>query len=102
MIVMAPADEEELVHMVATAAHIDDRPVCFRYPRGAIVGTNAAICSGIPIEVVPRYNFYFLTSGGLYAGLYNRFSLIIQPKISHLLYNSLPHEKYGTIMDVPK
>lgn len=51
MIVMAPSDEEELVHMVATAAHIDDQPVCFRYPRDAIVGTNASICSGIPIEI---------------------------------------------------
>ncbi|GAV70548.1 Transket_pyr domain-containing protein/Transketolase_C domain-containing protein/DXP_synthase_N domain-containing protein [Cephalotus follicularis] len=51
MIVMAPSNEDELVHMVATAAQIDDRPVCFRYPRGAIVGTDYPICSGIPIEI---------------------------------------------------
>ncbi|KAK9274056.1 hypothetical protein L1049_018870 [Liquidambar formosana] len=51
MIVMAPSDEDELVHMVATAAHIDDRPVCFRYPRGAIAGTNNLMCSGVPIEI---------------------------------------------------
>ncbi len=34
MVLMAAADEEELVHMVATAATIDDRPCAFRYPRG--------------------------------------------------------------------
>ncbi|GER34514.1 1-deoxy-D-xylulose 5-phosphate synthase [Striga asiatica] len=34
MVVMAPADEAELMHMVATAAAIDDRPSCFRFPRG--------------------------------------------------------------------
>lgn len=53
MIVMAPSDEEELVHMVATASHIDDRPVCFRYPRGAIVGVNSTTSNGVPIEVTP-------------------------------------------------
>ncbi|XP_021607981.1 probable 1-deoxy-D-xylulose-5-phosphate synthase, chloroplastic isoform X2 [Manihot esculenta] len=51
MIVMAPSDEDELVDMVATAVHIDDRPVCFRYPRGAIIGTDHFVRSGIPIEV---------------------------------------------------
>ena len=35
---MAAADEAELVHMVATAAAIDDRPSALRYPRGAGVG----------------------------------------------------------------
>ncbi|KAL3532872.1 hypothetical protein ACH5RR_006393 [Cinchona calisaya] len=38
MVVMAPADEAELMHMIATAAAIDDRPSCFRYPRGNGVG----------------------------------------------------------------
>ncbi|XP_021665639.2 probable 1-deoxy-D-xylulose-5-phosphate synthase, chloroplastic isoform X2 [Hevea brasiliensis] len=51
MIVMAPSDEDELVDMVATAVNIDDRPVCFRYPRGAIIGTDHYVRSGIPIEV---------------------------------------------------
>ncbi|XP_021300550.1 probable 1-deoxy-D-xylulose-5-phosphate synthase 2, chloroplastic, partial [Herrania umbratica] len=32
MVVMAPSDEAELMHMVATAAAIDDRPSCFRFP----------------------------------------------------------------------
>lgn len=39
-VVMAAADEAELVHMVATAAAIDDRPSSFRYPRGEGVGTD--------------------------------------------------------------
>ncbi|XP_009799563.1 probable 1-deoxy-D-xylulose-5-phosphate synthase, chloroplastic [Nicotiana sylvestris] len=51
MIVMAPSDEIELSHMVATAALIDDRPVCFRYPRGALSVTDHSSGSGIPIEV---------------------------------------------------
>jgi 1-deoxy-D-xylulose-5-phosphate synthase len=34
MVVMAAADEVELMHMVATAAAIDDGPSAFRYPRG--------------------------------------------------------------------
>ena len=40
-IVMAPSDEAELVHMVATAAQIDDAPTAFRYPRGE--GTGIAL-----------------------------------------------------------
>jgi 1-deoxy-D-xylulose-5-phosphate synthase len=39
-VVMAPADEAELVHMVATAVAIDDRPSAFRYPRGEGVGVD--------------------------------------------------------------
>lgn len=34
MVVMAPSDEAELCHMVATAHSINDRPSAFRYPRG--------------------------------------------------------------------
>nr|AHN97608.1 1-deoxy-D-xylulose-5-phosphate synthase [uncultured bacterium 12AC_lac13] len=37
-VVMAAADEAELVHMVATARAIDDRPSAFRYPRGEGIG----------------------------------------------------------------
>jgi 1-deoxy-D-xylulose-5-phosphate synthase len=33
-VVMAAADEVELMNMVATSAAIDDRPSAFRYPRG--------------------------------------------------------------------
>ncbi|CAI9111422.1 OLC1v1011646C4 [Oldenlandia corymbosa var. corymbosa] len=52
MIVMAPADEAELMHMVATAATIDDRPSCFRFPRGNGVGVPLpANNKGTPIEI---------------------------------------------------
>lgn len=37
-VVMAAADELELMHMVATAVSIDDRPSAVRYPRGEGVG----------------------------------------------------------------
>jgi 1-deoxy-D-xylulose-5-phosphate synthase len=37
-VLMAPSDELELMHMVATAASIDDRPSAFRYPRGEGIG----------------------------------------------------------------
>jgi 1-deoxy-D-xylulose-5-phosphate synthase len=41
MVIMAPSDEAELMHMVATAAAIDDGPSAFRYPRGE--GTGIAL-----------------------------------------------------------
>jgi 1-deoxy-D-xylulose-5-phosphate synthase len=37
-VIMAAADEAELVHMVATAAAYDAGPIAFRYPRGEGVG----------------------------------------------------------------
>jgi len=40
MVIMAASDEVELMHMVATAAAIDDRPSAFRYPRGEGVGRD--------------------------------------------------------------
>ena len=40
MVLMAASDEAELVHMVATAVAIDDRPSAFRYPRGSGVGVQ--------------------------------------------------------------
>ena len=39
-VVMAAADEAELVHMVRTALAIDDRPSAFRFPRGEGVGVD--------------------------------------------------------------
>ena len=50
MVVMAAADEAELVHMVATAAAIDDRPSAFRYPRGEGVGVEMPE-RGMPLEI---------------------------------------------------
>ena len=41
IVLMAPSDEAELVHMVATAAAIDDGPSALRYPRGE--GTGIAL-----------------------------------------------------------
>jgi 1-deoxy-D-xylulose-5-phosphate synthase len=40
MVVMAAADEAELVHMVATAAAHDTGPIAFRYPRGNGTGVT--------------------------------------------------------------
>jgi len=40
MVVMAAADEAELVHMVATAAAHDQGPIAFRYPRGDGIGVD--------------------------------------------------------------
>jgi 1-deoxy-D-xylulose-5-phosphate synthase len=42
MVLMAPANEVELMHMVATAAAIGDRPSALRYPRGNGVGEALA------------------------------------------------------------
>ncbi len=38
IVVMAPSDEAELVHMIATAAAVDDLPSVVRFPRGEGVG----------------------------------------------------------------
>ncbi|WP_370674852.1 1-deoxy-D-xylulose-5-phosphate synthase [Pleomorphomonas sp. PLEO] len=44
MVVMAPGDEAELRHMVATAVAYDDGPIAFRYPRGEGVGVELPAC----------------------------------------------------------
>ena len=49
-VVMAAGDEAELVHMVATAAAIDDRPSAFRYPRGEGMGVEMP-AEGKPLEI---------------------------------------------------
>jgi 1-deoxy-D-xylulose-5-phosphate synthase len=49
-VVMAAADEAELVHMVATAAAIDDRPSALRYPRGEGLGLTMPE-EGHPLEI---------------------------------------------------
>ncbi len=50
MVLMAAADEVELMHMVATAAQIDDRPSGFRYPRGEGTGLTLP-ARGTPLEL---------------------------------------------------
>jgi len=49
-VIMAAGDELELMHMVATAAQIDDRPSAFRYPRGEGVGIELP-AKGTPLEI---------------------------------------------------
>ncbi|GHD51695.1 1-deoxy-D-xylulose-5-phosphate synthase [Thalassobaculum fulvum] len=49
-VIMAPSDEAELVHMVATAAAIDDGPSAVRYPRGEGVGVELP-ARGTPLEI---------------------------------------------------
>jgi 1-deoxy-D-xylulose-5-phosphate synthase len=49
-VLMAAADEAELVHMVATAVGIDDCPCAVRYPRGDGVGVVMPEV-GIPLEI---------------------------------------------------
>jgi 1-deoxy-D-xylulose-5-phosphate synthase len=49
-VLMAAADEAELVHMVATAAAIDDRPSVVRYPRGEGRGVPMPT-EGKPLEI---------------------------------------------------
>ncbi|MEM6565302.1 MAG: 1-deoxy-D-xylulose-5-phosphate synthase [Pseudomonadota bacterium] len=49
-VVMAAADEAELVHMVATAAAHDDGPIAFRFPRGEGQGVEMPE-RGEPIEI---------------------------------------------------
>jgi 1-deoxy-D-xylulose-5-phosphate synthase len=50
MVVMAAADEAELKNMVATAAHIDDRPTAFRFPRSEGLGVEMPEI-GVPLEI---------------------------------------------------
>jgi 1-deoxy-D-xylulose-5-phosphate synthase len=49
-VIMAAADESELVHMVATAAAIDDRPSAVRYPRGDGIGLDLP-AEGVPLAI---------------------------------------------------
>jgi 1-deoxy-D-xylulose-5-phosphate synthase len=49
-VLMAAADEAELVHMVATQVAIDDAPSALRFPRGDGVGV-AMPEEGVPLEI---------------------------------------------------
>lgn len=66
MVVMAPSNEAELINMVATAASIDDRPSCFRFPRGNGLGMDLAAegitadFKGTPLEA--SYSQFFWSS----------------------------------------
>lgn len=62
MVCMAPSNEAELIHMVATSVAIDDRPSCFRFPRGNGIGVDLAAegigkdLKGTAVEVGHTYN----------------------------------------------
>ena len=49
-VVMAAADEVELMHMVATAADYNSGPIAFRYPRGEGIGLELPD-RGVPLEI---------------------------------------------------
>ena len=49
-VLMAAADEAELVHMVATQVAINDRPSALRYPRGEGLGVPLP-AEGVPLEI---------------------------------------------------
>jgi 1-deoxy-D-xylulose-5-phosphate synthase len=49
-VIMAAADEAELVHMVATCAAVDDAPSAVRYPRGDGIGVPLPE-RGTPLEI---------------------------------------------------
>ena len=57
MVVMAPSNEAELIHMVATSVAIDNLPSAVRYPRGTGLGLDLAEhgigpdMKGTPLEV---------------------------------------------------
>lgn len=60
MVVMAPSNEAELCNAVATSIAINDRPSCFRFPRGNGIGVdlekwgvNPDSKKGTPWEVRP-------------------------------------------------
>ncbi len=50
IVLMAPSDEAELVHMVATAVELNDRPSALRYPRGEGVGVELPE-KGVPLPL---------------------------------------------------
>lgn len=63
MVVMAPSDEAELFHMVATAAAINDRPSCVRYPRGNGIGVLLPPGNkGVPLKVFPLSSHILLVA----------------------------------------
>ena len=49
-VLMAPSNELELMHMIATSLSIEDRPSAFRYPRGEALGLDLPEI-GKPLEI---------------------------------------------------
>ncbi|MFM7621777.1 MAG: 1-deoxy-D-xylulose-5-phosphate synthase [Alphaproteobacteria bacterium] len=70
-VLMAPADEGELVQMIATSAAIDDAPSAVRYPRGAGTGVTLPDLTPLPIgrgRVVQSGNTVAILSYGTRLG----------------------------------
>ena len=66
-VVMAAADEAELVHMTYTAACHDSGPIAFRYPRGA--GTGVALPEvPVRLEIGKGRMVRGAEKGGIYTG----------------------------------
>jgi 1-deoxy-D-xylulose-5-phosphate synthase len=51
MVLMAPSDEVELAHMVATSAAYDQGPIAFRFPRGEGFGLEEVPARGTVLEI---------------------------------------------------
>jgi 1-deoxy-D-xylulose-5-phosphate synthase len=51
LVVMAPADGPELMHMVATAAAHDTGPIALRYPRGDAANAEQLPAAGTALEI---------------------------------------------------
>ncbi|MED6176746.1 hypothetical protein PIB30_091217 [Stylosanthes scabra] len=65
MVVMAPSDEAELMPMVATTAATDDRPSCFRFPRGNGIGAVLPLNNkGTVLENHILYSMYLQSTYG--------------------------------------
>ncbi len=60
MVIMAPSDEVELMHMVATSAAIDNAPSAFRFPRGDSTGLVLPVRG----EILPIGRGRVLRDGG--------------------------------------
>lgn len=90
-VIMAPSDESELVHMIATAASIDDRPSAVRYPRGE--GT------GVPLpktpEILPIGKGRMVQSGSSVAFLSLGTRLAEVKKAAAML-----HERHGLVPSI--
>jgi len=72
-VLMAAADEAELIHMIKTAIAIDDRPSAFRYPRG----------NGIGIEMLEKAKVLQIGKGRV---------LLEGTKVALLSYGTRLHE----------
>ncbi len=74
LVVMAPRDEAELVHMMATALAYDDGPIAYRYPRGNGLGVAMPdegevlpLGKGVVLEVGEKVLLLGLGSGSVMA-----------------------------------